>query len=158
MFTAVLYTANSTVMLSWPEWQMIGGVTGNMNSQWTAIMAEKVEEVNPFCSLAFKNHWRKRQPSQKGSNYCFRADACCTFSGCPIKCTLKVEAYNSNCPPTELPPTELSPHLVFSNKYYSQGKWTKSSTHKEYSEARSWEGFGAHVCSFVRINYRPTQC
>ena len=84
------------------------GASGKANKEWTTVMADVVAKVNPYCSFRFKYHWMKKQPSRKGSNYCFRTKGSCTFSGCPMECVIAVVSYDQSNHPSS-----LSLHLSF---------------------------------------------
>ena len=102
-FTTTLACSTAETAISWQEWEEMQGIcAGTVNLEWTTILARAVEKVNPFCCFAFKYHWIKKQPSRKGSAYCFRAQAACTFKDCSMQCALKIRAFDLNNHPPHL--------------------------------------------------------
>ena len=90
MFTASLETTDSVIPLELEEWTKMRGVDGTLSSEWCTIVASKLSAVNPYCSFAFKKGWLQRQNSRKKAGVCFRANAYCTFSTCPVHCNLHI--------------------------------------------------------------------
>ena len=117
MFTASLPCKNGSTITTWQEWEKMGGPSGSMSKEWTSIMVNSIEKLNPFCTFAFKYKWVKKHPSRKASDCCFRAHAMCTFGNCPMRCTLKLDSYN---PLT--PPDSLQLNLSFSTTIISHSK------------------------------------
>ena len=56
---------SSEKRITWKEWIHIGGTSGKLTSEWTALMAQKISEVNPYCSVAFKKGWVRKCHSRK---------------------------------------------------------------------------------------------
>ena len=46
--------------ITWKEWIHTGGTSGKLTWEWTAFMAQKISEVNPYCSVAFKKGWVRK--------------------------------------------------------------------------------------------------
>ena len=102
----------------------MGGTEDRLHSGWTEIIAQKVLEYNPHCSIRFKYHWKKIYKSRKQSRFCFCTKAICSFSGCPFCCTVYVEAYDQ-----ENPPNTLMLHLHSSTKTIAHKAGEKKARH-----------------------------
>ena len=69
----------------------MGGLDGKLTNEWCSIVASKLEETNPHCSLAFKKGWVQQRNSRKKTPVCFRAQARCTFTDCALTCLVQVK-------------------------------------------------------------------
>ena len=63
---------SSEKRITWKEWIHIGGTSGKLTSEWTALMAQKISEANPYCSVAFKKGWVRKCHSRKLQALLFR--------------------------------------------------------------------------------------
>lgn len=59
------------------------------NQDWADILASKLKEINPICSLAFKRRWVKRNMTTVG-HFIMTCDGYCTFSSCSVKVRVEV--------------------------------------------------------------------
>ena len=101
MFTAAI-PETASFRMGWKVWQKIGGATGRLNNEWTRTMTQYIKKANRYCSLAFKQKWRKKRKSRKKSDYVFRCSRRCTFSNCPVAFSANIKNYNESSPPSLL--------------------------------------------------------
>ena len=121
--------SQAEVKVARKEREGMGGPKGKLNQQWCQIVASKLAEANPYCSVTFKKGWIKKLDSRKTSLVCFRAWGHCAFTDCTISFHVTIQS-----PTVSYPPPTLQMEIAFSGQVLHRRGERRAGTYDSQKE------------------------